>query len=150
MAALRIDVDAPALNPLIARLDVTSAYVQLETQRAVSRALSVIEFEVKDRTPIRSGRLWSSIRSHQMAVLEGRVSTNVYYGPWVEAGRGPVVARQARALRIPTRTGYIFRKHAGPAAGRHMFREGLLAAIPAIRLIFSESAHAVTRFIAGK
>jgi hypothetical protein len=51
--------------------------------------------------------------------VSGRGGGYPYFYP-VDLGRGPVVARNARALAIPTASGVIFRKRVGPAAARNI------------------------------
>jgi hypothetical protein len=49
--------------------------------------------------------------------VSGRGGGYPYFYP-VDLGRGPVVAKNARALAIPTENGVIFRRSVGPAAPR--------------------------------
>lgn len=51
--------------------------------------------------------------------VSGRGGGYPYFYP-VDLGRGPVVARNAKALAIPTANGVIFRKKVGPAAPRNI------------------------------
>ena len=146
---LRVDVDAPSLTPQILRLDAAPALMEVRAQEALERATSLVSDNVRDRTPVDTGRLRQSVHS-VVVPLEGRVRTTVFYAPMVEAGRGPVVARRARALRFPVVSGYIFRRSVGSAKGAYMFREGLRASISGIRDAFMDVARAVARAIAGK
>lgn len=146
---LIVDIDAPDLAPQILRLDAAPVLTEVRAQEALERATSITRDNVRDRTPVDTGRLRASVHS-TAAVLEGRVRTTVFYAPMVERGRGPVVAKRARALRFQVVSGYIFRRSVGSAKGAYMFREGLRASIFGIRDAFRDAARSVTRAIAGK
>ena len=146
----RVNVDG--IDRLIAGLAAAPAALDEAERQAMSRSVFVLEAAVKGRTPRVTGRLFSSIAGEvRMApLLQGRVSTSVSYGPFVEEGRGPIIAKPGHFLRFRIGGLVIFRRSVGPAAGRHMFREGLAASRDQIKEIFRDSIKRAVALIKGK
>lgn len=154
MASISIVVNVADLDPLLARLEMAPSLMREASDKAMLPSVLAVQEQVRDRTPVVTGRLISSERwdvGINATEVTGAVFTNVSYAPYVEGGRGPVEAKRAKALRFQSRDGkLIFRKRVGPAAGRHMFREGWQAARPEVIRFFVDAARDVTRAIAGK
>jgi hypothetical protein len=153
-ALLNVHLEVKGLASLMERLAAAPEVMRMESGRAMLESLPVVEADVAIRTPIVSGRLITSLQTGFSAYgmsAQGTVSTAVPYAPFVEEGRGPVEARPGHMLRFRGRGGaLVFRKRVGPAAGRHMFREGLDAALPWVRELFARAAERVAASIAGK
>lgn len=131
------------------------------------------EAEIKQVTPVKTGRLRSSIHSVVEETGEGAVghiSTAVNYAPAVELGAAAhdIAATRAMALMIPIastggfgggrlsgspRSGqqvaFFRRVHHPGSKGRHFMRDGLESARPAIRSIFSAAAQRVLATVKG-
>jgi hypothetical protein len=153
-ALLNIRFEVNGLASLMERLAAVPEVMRMESDRAMLESLPVVEADVAIRTPIVSGRLITSLQTGFAAYgmsSQGTVSTDVPYAPFVEDGRGPVEARPGHMLRFRGRGGsFIFRKRVGAAAGRHMFREGLDAALPRVKELFLRAAERAAASIAGK
>lgn len=70
-----------------------------EARRALNATVIVAEGEIKSATPVRTGRLRSSI-THEVRDLTGVVGTNVYYAPYVEFGTVKMAPRRMFAVGI--------------------------------------------------
>lgn len=76
---------------------------------------------LQEEAPVRTGRLRRGIRFRTYQRLkdtELRITSEAPYTELVIRGRGPVVAKRAKALRFepgPPGSGFIFRKRVGPA-----------------------------------
>lgn len=140
---LRLSVDG--LDKTINRLGEAAALIEVNNLAAMTDAVLFLEATVKDRTPRVTGRLFSSIQGEVFDSSHGRVGTNVHYAPFVEVGRGPIVAEHLTRrghpgfLRFRSRGRWIFRRSVGPAAGRRMFLEGLADSAEAIKERFRQS-----------
>jgi hypothetical protein len=137
---------------LISGLDRAPAALDAEVALATRDATLLVEAEIKAETPRVTGRLFSSITSSVRVLggfVEGLVRTNVSYARYVEYGRGPVEAVNAKALRFRAGGGFIFRRRVGPAAGRFMFRKGAERALPAVRLLFRRAVQNTLRIAKG-
>lgn len=151
-----IHVDLSGFEDLIARLEIFPLALNLAERAAMDDSVLFLEAEVKDRTPVVTGRLrssWdhsvetvtpSSLSFGVATKIQGRVKTNVGYSSIVEVGRGPVVAKHQTPsgglgylkFRIKGVGPWIYRHSVGPAKGVHMAEEGLNASLPTIILIF--------------
>lgn len=83
---------------------------------------------LQNEAPVRTGRLRKGItfKTHDSgSETEVRVTSAAPYTVYVIRGRGPVVARRAKALRFepgPPGSGFIFRKRVGPAKANPFHR----------------------------
>lgn len=142
-----IRVEAPGLDKLIEKFSSAPERIDAAVGDAMVKSVFDVESAVKVLTPRVTGRLFSSIQGEVFTPLSGRVATNVKYAPWVEVGRGPIVAKhltprgRAGLLRFRVAGRTIFRRAAGPAAGRRMFMRGLAAAWPEVRQTFKDAVH---------
>lgn len=141
-----IGVNLDGLDKVAEGMRVAPDVLDAAEREAMQKSVLVLEAEVKSLTPRVTGRLFSSI-GHSvepgLGSIRGHVGTAVHYAPWVEDGRGPVVARAAKALRFRIGGRVIYRRAVGPAAGRHMFRAGLAGAMPTIKQFFRDAAKRV-------
>ena len=72
-----------------------------------------------------------------------------FYGHWVREGRGPVVAKKAKALRFEIDGVVIFRKRVGPAKANPYHKRVLKANRNKIQDIIRQMGDRVTAYIAG-
>jgi hypothetical protein len=159
---ITISVDIDSLG-VMGSLEVMPGLIEVETEKALVISTALVEAEVKALTPRRTGRLFSAWES-RVAGYTGRVSNNVSYAGYIEAGTGPHdIVAHGRALVIPvgarTLSGrakagapVMFRKrvrHPG-FAGRHMARLGLDAALPAVKQVFRDAVKDAIRLALGK
>ena len=157
---VRIEVNVAGLDRLEEGLKVAPEVLEAESLQAMRRSVLLVEADVKALTPRRTGRLFASIGSSVrpgFGNLRGTVGTAVKYAPWVENGRGPIVAKHVTAsgkpgfLKFRGRGGRVYFRHrVGPAVGKQMFRRGLSTAMPGIRLFFAEAARKAADSIKGK
>lgn len=76
---------------------------------------------LQDEAPVRTGRLRKGIRYNTSMRPKGlrlNITSEAPYTKYVIHGRGPVVAKRAKALRFepgPPGSGFIYRKRVGPA-----------------------------------
>ncbi len=108
------------------RLRQAPEIVREEMGRGVERAAQAGEGQAKRLAPVKTGNLRRSITHTKASFAGGSVSasygTNVPYARWVEEGRGPVVARNARVLRFTIGGKVFFRKRVGPARGKRFMK----------------------------
>jgi hypothetical protein len=136
-------LEVDGVDRLIGGLQVAPDVLEAATREAMEKSVATLEAAVKSGTPRVTGRLFSSINGRVTGTgsdLRGAVGTAVSYAPYVESGRGPIVAH-GKALRFRGRDGrMIYRRSVGPAAGRHMFAIGLRASVEPIRGFFRDAA----------
>lgn len=148
-----INVTAANLDRLAEGLKIAPAVLEEASVEAMQKSVLLVEADVKALTPRVTGRLFSSIGhavDPTVGKLRGSVGTAVNYAPYVEEGRGPIVAK-AKALRFRGRDGkIIYRRAVGPALGRHMFRVGLQTAMPAVRQFFVDAVKKVADAAKGR
>ena len=147
-----IKVEAPGLDRVIDKMGTAPERIDAAIGEAMVKSVFVVEGAVKVLTPRVTGRLFSSIQGEVFTPFSGRVATNVEYAPWVEVGRGPVIAQHLTPkgrpgflkFRIGGRT--VYRRAVRAALGRQMFLKGLAAAWPEVRQTFKD---AVKRALEG-
>lgn len=167
MPSIAIKVHLRGIDPLIARLDLMPFVMHEEGRRGMDKAVDAVKRHVQVLTPVgewthsetpgmifSSGHLRTSIKGESqfsLTDMTGRVYTNVPYAPYVEEGHGEILPKAGRFLRFRPRgvTHIVYARRVRPVAGVHMFREGLLAALPEIRAIFRQAMEAVARKMRG-
>lgn len=117
-----IRIESPELAEFAHRYANAKTIIEEEMTGGVTRVAQAGEHKAKSLTPYKTGHLRRSI-THTPAVFAGGTAmamygTNVPYARWVEEGRGPVVAKRARALRFTINGRVLFRKRVGPAKGK--------------------------------
>ncbi len=112
-----------------------------------------------DETPKRSGKL---ARSSVFQILGGplnqwlevrqaaRSPLGVFYGFIVREGRGPVVAKNAKALHFFIGNKEFFRKRVGPAAANPYHVRVLNMLMPQIQEIVNKMGRRVVGYISGQ
>lgn len=86
---------------------------------------------LQEQAPVRTGRLRKGIRFNTReagALTTLRVTSEAPYTNLVIRGRGPVFAKNAKALRFepgPPGSGFIFRKWVGPAKANPFHRRAM-------------------------
>lgn len=138
------------------QLDAGFAAIQPQLEEAFARALTLsalkVEAEAKRLVPRVTGRLQSSI-GHQVegvGAMVARIGTSVEYAPFVEFGRGPIVATNAKALRFKIGGRWIFRHSVGPAAARPFLRPALDNSRSYIEAAFRAAADSVFAKLGGQ
>lgn len=104
-----------AVQKRIDALPTAAARAQATTvHRLGARYLSVLQAE----TPVRSGKLRAAYQVAERSTnleAEYRITNETEYLKWVVKGRGPVVAKRAKALRFVIGGKVLFRRRVGPA-----------------------------------
>ncbi len=151
--SISIHWDIDGLDELIGGLTEAPLLLHGAERAAMEDSVLFLESEIKDRTPVVTGRLRSSWESSVHNTIGGfgiipefvgTVGSSVKndrgygYSPIVEGGRGPVFARAGGFLRFRIKGvgPWIFRRSVGPAAGVHMAEEGLEESKDTILAIF--------------
>lgn len=150
------------LNELTAGMTVMPELMAAENEKAMVTATHIAEAEIKARTPRKTGRLfsaWTPQTTGTGFTTVGVVGDAVSYAPYVEEDTQPHdITAHGKALMIPVggagfgggrlsgsaRAGQqvaFFRtvRHPG-TKGKHMAKEGLAAARPAIVEAFNLAA----------
>ena len=109
-------------------------------------------------TPKRTGKLarttvFQIIGGAMNQVLEIRQAAQspegVYYGYIVREGRGPVVAKAAKALHFFINGQEFFRKSVGPADPNPYHRRVISSLMPQIQTVINEMGQKIIRHISG-
>jgi len=87
-------------------------------------ALLVVE-KAKELVRVKTGALRRSIDMIRVEPRHYLVRATARHAPWVERGRGPVEAKQAKALRFEVEGRILFRRRVGPARARPFLRPAL-------------------------
>jgi hypothetical protein len=146
------------LDELMIGLEAMPAIEAAENERAMQQATLLVEAEIKDLTPRKTGRLFSGWSGHVAGTgfeSVGIVDNNVSYGPFVEEDVRPHdIVANGNALMIPmTGAGFgggklsggaragqqvaFFKRVRHPGSrGKHMARQGLENATPGILQLF--------------
>lgn len=115
-----------------------------------------------NETPVRTGKLKRSTmfqimgptNNQYLEVRQGaRSPAGVIYGFIVREGRGPIEAKNAKALRFepgPPGSGFIFRKRVGPAAPNPYHKRTLSLLMGDIQNIVNQMGERVTAFLSGR
>lgn len=127
-----------------ARMNAAEQVVGDEMTQGIDRLTLQGEAFTKAETPVKTGHLRRSI-AHQPATYGGGVATGSWgtatpYAPYVEDGRGPVVASPGKMLRFEIGGTVLYRKRVGPAAGKQMFRKATQRIRPMVAREFSAVA----------
>lgn len=120
------------LDELLSKFQQSPKIVGEETATAMTQAVTFVQGEVRERTPVDRGRLRQSVTTEVRGALpemRGVIGTVVFYGPYQEFGTG-IYAEGGGGRSTP----WVYKHHRfgwvrtrGNRA-RHMFREGLSAA----------------------
>ena len=98
----------------------------------MQRIVLTVEAIAKREAPVRTGALRRSINSRvERGGDVAIVGTNLKYARAVHEGRGAVVAK-GKALRIPLKSGVIYRKQVGPARANPFLTRAFAQARPQI------------------
>lgn len=94
------------LPQLMAGLSGLDARLRIANEKAMAKAVLLVEAGAKARVPRKTGRLFSSINGDVSGLgigLTGRVGTDVTYGPYVEQGTmaHDISPLTAMALMVP-------------------------------------------------
>lgn len=124
MSIPEIKVTVQGIGPLTAMMAIAPEQVTQEMTKAMQKSVLTIEGEAKRLVPVKTGNLRRSLHSEVKPIfggVTGIVGTPVDYAPDVELGTGiygpkkqPILiqAKNAKALKIPTPDGIIFRRSA--------------------------------------
>lgn len=129
--------------------------VDVPAKKFLNRSGVLVAGNVRERTPVDTGRLRSSITHELRGTSSVRIGTNVKYAPSVEFGSQPhfppVAALQPWARRhgFPAGTGGAFlvaraisRRGTKP---REMFKKGLAASLGDVRRFLGDFARDIER-----
>lgn len=119
---VNIEVTIPDLPDFIGDMVGAEASVRQELVTGVNRTALQGEALAKRGAPVRTGQLRRSIAATPASASAGGVTatygTATPYAPYVEYGRGPVVAGPGKVLRFEVGGRVLYRKRVGPARPR--------------------------------
>ena len=153
-----ISIDAGRIAELAARFEQGPALLEREFGKAMQLSVLAVEGSAKEAAPVDTGNLRRSITS-TATPFEGRVGTNLPYGPVMEHGRSPGAAMPpAGSLLgwmgrkgIPAELEYVIRRAIARngIAGKRYMEQALQRNEGRIREYFEAAGQAVARQIAG-
>ena len=121
-------------------------------RRFLNKSALVVEAGAKERSPVDTGRLRSSI-THQVASAEATVGTRLIYAPWVEFGTKPhwppMRAMQPWAKRHGFPAGKVGAFLVARAIAKHgtkpqpYLRPALQASLPDVRRFLEDAAREI-------
>ena len=139
-------IDTRQIMDLSRTLQDGPAIVQREMLWGMEGSVTELYGAVRDLTPRgQTGKLQASLQreiTQSGKSITGTVKSLGSIAPhnrWVHDGRGPVVAKRAKALRITLPGGaVIFRKRVGPAKANPFMQKGLDRARPGLLRRFDD------------
>jgi hypothetical protein len=138
-----VHVDTSELVALARQLAGAADVVEGEVMAAGREAGFLIQREAMIEAPVVQGLLRNLIGPPETTGGGGEVITTVTshapYSVSVHDGRGPVEAKNAKALRFVIGGQVLFRKRVGPAKANPYMARGLANATPAIYERFAEA-----------
>lgn len=94
---IKVSLDKRTMKDLQRKLDKAPENIRRGAQYEIERAAFAIETGAKRRTPVKTGRLRSSLRT-DVKKLAADIGTNVEYAPFVELG---TVRQSAQPFLFP-------------------------------------------------
>lgn len=94
--------------------------------RGTEAAAQEVLDDAKDRVPVRTGKLKSKLEIRKQSSGNYLIGTDLPRGYYVEFGRGPVVAKNADALKFTINGQTLYRQSVGPAAPQPYLRPALV------------------------
>lgn len=94
---IKVELDKRDLKRIQRKLEKAPENIQRGAQTEITRAAYAIEAGAKRRTPVKTGRLRSSIRT-DVKKLAADIGTNTEYAPFVEFG---TVKQRAQPFLFP-------------------------------------------------
>lgn len=123
------DIKIQGLRDAQGRFAKATAAVQGATRDEMRELGRRVVAALWDEAPEQTGRLKKGLRARTTvdsgSRMELRITSEAFYTPWVIHGRGPVVARRAKALRFVIDGKVIFRKRVGPSRPNPFHRRAL-------------------------
>lgn len=146
-----------------------SAIIDAELRAAIEAGLQIVRGQVVQRTPVNQGILRQGTQTDitgDGVSLTGRVFNPTSYAQAVEDGRkpgapppppGPIAFWVRRKLgvsneREASRVAFVIARAIGRRGikGRHMFRDGIRAAKPAVRALFRAALARIKARLGGR
>lgn len=157
MVLASFTVDTKPLLDMARQFENGATIAQEELRVAMEAGTKDLYGDVKDVTPrCRTGKLQESLQEKVVQSgkdIAGEVKSLGSIAPYnhlVQDGRGPVVAKKGKALRIVFCDGtVIYRKRVGPAKGNDFMRKGLQKAQPGIITRFEQAEARIVRRLEG-
>ena len=150
-------VDTAPILAFARQFEDGATIAQEELLVAMEGGVADLHGAIKDVTPkCRSGKLQDSLQKEIMQSgrsIAGAVKSLgsiAPYNEWVHDGRGPVVAKPGKALRITFCDGTtIFRKRVRASTANPFMDKGLATAQPRIQQRFDEAEARIVRRLEG-
>lgn len=152
MAGVQVSIDTSRIRALARRYQDADRVVMNELTTATARSANHARDAANRLIRSKTGQLASSAEVRTMVFarrVEGIVRWTARHARWVAYGRGPVVAKRAKALRFEIDGVILFRKRVGPAPAQHFHTRGLSQAMPAIEAEFRAAAARIVRWARG-
>jgi hypothetical protein len=151
---MEVHVDTSEIVALARQLAGGADVVEGEVMAAGREAGFLIQREATLEAPVVQGVLLNMIGPPETTGGDGEVITTVTshapYSIWVHDGRGPVEAKNAKALRFVVGGQVLYRKRVGSAKANPYMKRGLANATPAIYERFAEALiRAMARVLGG-
>lgn len=149
-----ITIDTSEITALANRMEGAPRIIQAELTEAMREGTQLVtqrarQIAPKGKTKELSRRITPEVRVLGLNV-EGIVTAQARHSRWIEEGRGPVVARRAKALRFEVGGQVLFRKSVGPAAAQPFMRPALRQSELQIRTAFRDATRrAIARLLGG-
>lgn len=152
MAGVQFAIDTSQIRALARKYQDADRVVMNElttaTARSAGHARDAANRLIRHKTGALAGS--AEVRTNVFArKIEAVISWTARHAQWVAFGRGPVVAKRARALRFEIDGVIFFRKRVGPAPAQHFHTRGLAQAIPAIEAEYRAAAARIARWARG-
>lgn len=152
MVQASFQVDTTRIRALARRYQDADRVVMNELTTATARSIDHARNAANSLIHHKTGRLASEteVRTQVFARrIAGTARWLAPYAKWVEFGRGPVVAKRAKALRFEIDGVIFFRKRVGPAKAQHFTSRGLARAMPRIEAEYRAAAARIARWARG-
>lgn len=99
--------------------------IETAIDRFVNHVAKEIESGIQKEAPVQTGDLYRSFKSKPMGRLQALVYSNLHYAGIVNDGRGPIEAKNGKALRFRIEGQEIFVKRVGPAKPNPYVERGI-------------------------
>jgi hypothetical protein len=152
MPELSFSIDFSQIRRIARQYQGADRVVMNELTTAMARSAEHARQAANSLIRHKTGRLAreTDVRTNVFARrIEGIVRWLAPYAKWVAYGRGPVVAKRAKALRFEIDGVIFFRKRVGPAPAQRFNERGLARAIPAIEGEFRAAMARIARWAQG-
>lgn len=155
-----ISYDSEGLDELVGRANQVDNVTRISVNEGFRALSRLVLPTLKANTPVRSGKLQRETTSEILTGAEtdqtelefrqaSRSEDGVFYGYIVREGRGPVVAKNAKALHFFIGGQEFFRKSVGPAAPNPYHKRTLEQLQGGIQDIVNQMGERISAYLSG-